>query len=85
MLAAPAAESVPISASVILPVFPAASAVPITKAPSAPLVPVPIAPVTLTAPSVLAIVKARACDACELIVELKLAPPPPVVKVRSPP
>ena len=56
-----------------------------SKAPSAPLVPVPIAPLTLTAPSVLAIVKARACDACELIVELKVAPPPPVVKVRLAP
>ena len=69
----------------ILPVLVPASAVPITKAPSAPLVPVPIAPVTLTGPSVLTIVKPRAADASELIVELKLAPPPPVVKVRLAP
>ena len=86
MLAAPAAESLPIELlSVILPVLVPASAVPIAKAPNAPLLPAPIAPVTVTAPSVLAIVKPRAADSSELIVELKLAPPPPVVKVRSAP
>ena len=63
MLAAPAAESLPIELlSVILPVLLPASAVPITKAPNVPLVPAPIAPVTVTAPSVLAIVKPRAAD-----------------------